>query len=194
MHDAKITASYALEVPSGAGGYCGGGTIRSMAPTAMLLVCYSGGITVTGSGSLSTLTDSTGFFDYAVNTQAAKIYPSTLPEILHRTVFRLRAAMLRSRAAAPSRSPAWCAQARQSRLRRGDSLSITNTANMAMQSINSGSVSLTAKNGNITVSGGRNYAGQYNAIQATNGSVTLDASGEIQVAGYNGYPGIGGGS
>ena len=96
LYNAEITASYALEVPSGAE------------------VTVEGNNTLHGTGSYALVCYSLTMR----STQAAKIYPSTLPEILHRTVFRLRAAMLRSRAAAPSRSLAWCAQ-RKSRLRRG---------------------------------------------------------------------------
>lgn len=192
LYNAEITASYALEVPSGAEVTVeGNNTLHGTGSYA--LVCYSGGITVTGSGSLSTLTDSTGVFDYAVNAVSGDIsidiagyFTSNGIQAQSRNVTVKSVGTVEVTGLVRAGSAVT--------VEAGDSLSITNTANMAVQSINSGSVSLTAKNGNITVSGGRNYPGQYNAIQATNGSVTLDASGEIQVAGYNGYPGIGGGS
>lgn len=192
LHDAKITASYALEVPSGAEVTVeGNNTLHGTDSYA--LVCYSGGITVTGSGSLSTLTDSTGFFDYAVNAGSEDISIDIAGDFTSNGI-QAQSSNVTVKSGGTVEVTGLVRAGSAVTVEAGDSLSITNTANMAMQSINSGSVSLTAKNGNITVSGGRNYAGQYNAIQATNGSVTLDASGEIQVAGYNGYPGIGGGS
>lgn len=192
LHDAKITASYALEVPSGAEVTVeGNNTLHGTGSYA--LVCYSGGITVTGSGSLSTLTDSTGFFDYAVNAGSEDISIDIAGDFTSNGI-HAQSSNVTVKSGGTVEVTGLVRADSAVTVEAGDSLSITNTANMAVQSINSGSVSLTAKNGNITVSGGRNYAGQYNAIQATNGSVTLDASGEIQVAGYNGYPGIGGGS
>ena len=192
LHDAKITAYSALEVPSGAEVTVeGNNTLHGTGSYA--LVCYSGGITVTGSGSLSTLTDSTGFFDYAVNAGSGDISIDIAEDFTSNGI-QAQNSNVTVKSGGTVEVTGLVRADSAVTVEAGDSLSITNTANMAVQSINSGSVSLTAKNGNITVSGGRNYAGQYNAIQATNGSVTLDASGEIQVAGYNGYPGIGGGS
>lgn len=192
LYNAEITAYYALEVPSGAEVTVeGNNTLHGTGSYA--LVCYSGGITVTGSGSLSTLTDSTGVFDYAVNAVSGDISIDIAGDFTSNGIqAQSRNVTVKSGGTVEVTGLVHAGSAVT--VEAGDSLSITNTANMAVQSINSGSVSLAAKNGNITVSGGRNYAGQYNAIQATNGSVTLDASGEIQVAGYNGYPGIGGGS
>lgn len=192
LHNAEITASYALEVPSGAEVTVeGNNTLHGTGSYA--LVCYSGGITVTGSGSLSTLTDSTGFFVYAVNAGRGDISIDIAGDFTSNGI-QAQSSNVTVKSGGTVEVTGLVHAGSAVTVEAGDSLSITNTANMAVQSINSGSVSLTAKNGNITVSGGRNYAGQYNAIQATNGSVTLDASGEIQVAGYNGYPGIGGGS
>ena len=192
LHDAKITAYSALEVPSGAEVTVeGNNTLHGTGSYA--LVCYSGGITVTGSGSLSTLTDSTGFFDYAVNAGSEDISIDIAGDFTSNGI-QAQSSNVTVKSGGTVEVTGLVRAGSAVTVEAGDSLSITNTANMAVQSINSGSVSLTAKNGNITVSGGRNYAGQYNAIQATNGSVTLDASDEIQVAGYNGYPGIGGGS
>lgn len=192
LHNAEITASYALEVPSGAEVTVeGNNTLHGTDSYA--LVCYSSGITVTGSGSLSTLTDSTGIFDYAVNAGSGDISIDIAGDFTSNGI-QARSSNVTVKSGGTVEVIGLVCAGSAVTVEAGDSLSITNTANMAVQSINSGSVSLTAKNGNITVSGGRNYAGQYNAIQATNGSVTLDASGEIQVAGYNGYPGIGGGS
>ena len=192
LYNAEITAYYALEVPSGAEVTVeGNNTLHGTDSYA--LVCYSGGITVTGSGSLSTLTDSTGLFDYAVNAGSGDISIDITGDFTSNGIQARSSNVTVKSGGTVGVTGLVCAGSAVT-VEAGDSLSITNTANMAVQSINSGSVSLTAKNGNITVSGGRNYAGQYNAIQATNGSVTLDASGEIQVAGYNGYPGIGGGS
>ena len=192
LHDAEITAYSALEVPSGAEVTVeGNNTLHGTGSYA--LVCYSGGITVTGSGSLSTLTDSTGFFDYAVNAGSEDISIDIAGDFTSNGI-HAQSSNVTVKSGGTVEVTGLVRADSAVTVEAGDSLSITNTANMAVQSINSGSVSLTAKNGNITVSGGRNYAGQYNAIQATNGSVTLDASGEIQVAGYNGYPGIGGGS
>lgn len=192
LHNAEITAFYALEVPSGAEVTVeGNNTLHGTDRYA--LVCYSGGITVTGSGSLSTLTDSTGSFDYAVNAVSGDISIDIAGDFTSNGI-QAQSSNVTVKSGGTVEVTGLVRADSAVTVEAGDSLSITNTANMAVQSINSGSVSLTAKNGNITVSGGRNYAGQYNAIQATNGSVTLDASGEIQVAGYNGYPGIGGGS
>ncbi len=192
LYNAEITASYALEVPSGAEVTVeGNNTLHGTGSYA--LVCYSGRITVTGSGSLSTLTDSTGSFDYAVNAVSGDISIDIAGDFTSNGI-QAQSSNVTVKSGGTVEVTGLVRADSAVTVEAGDSLSITNTANMAVQSINSGSVSLTAKNGNITVSGGRNYAGQYNAIQATNGSVTLDASGEIQVAGYNGYPGIGGGS
>ncbi len=192
LHDATITEFFALEVPSDAQVVVEGtNTLHGTGSYA--LVCYSGGITVTGSGSLSTLTDSTGFFDYAVNAGSGDISIDIAGDFTSNGI-QAQSSNVTVKSGGTVEVTGLVRAGSAVTVEAGDSLSITNTANMAVQSINSGSVSLTAKNGNITVSGGRNYAGQYNAIQATNGSVTLDASGEIQVAGYNGYPGIGGGS
>lgn len=192
LHDATITAFSALEVPSDAQVVVEGtNTLHGTGSYA--LVCYSGGITVTGSGSLSTLTDSTGVFDYAVNAGSGDISIDIAGDFTSNGI-QAQSSNVTVKSGGTVEVTGLVRAGSAVTVEAGDSLSITNTANMAVQSINSGSVSLTAKNGNITVSGGRNYPGQYNAIQATNGSVTLDASGEIQVAGYNGYPGIGGGS
>lgn len=192
LHDATITEFFALEVPSDAQVVVEGtNTLHGTGSYA--LVCYSGGITVTGSGSLSTLTDSTGSFDYAVNAGSGDISIDITGDFTSNGI-QAQSSNVTVKSGGTVEVTGLVHAGSAVTVEAGDSLSITNTANMAVQSINSGSVSLTAKNGNITVSGGRNYPGQYNAIQATNGSVTLDASGEIQVAGYNGYPGIGGGS
>lgn len=192
LHDATITEFFALEVPSDAQVVVEGtNTLHGTGSYA--LVCYSGGITVTGSGSLSTLTDSTGFFDYAVNAVSGDISIDIAGDFTSNGI-QAQSSNVTVKSGGTVEVTGLVRAGSAVTVEAGNSLSITNTANMAVQSINSGSVSLTAKNGNITVSGGRNYPGQYNAIQATNGSVTLDASGEIQVAGYNGYPGIGGGS
>lgn len=192
LHDATITEFFALEVPSDAQVVVEGtNTLHGTGSYA--LVCYSGGITVTGSGSLSTLTDNTGSFDYAVNAGSGDISIDIAGDFTSNGI-QAQSSNVTVKSGGTVEVTGLVHAGSAVTVEAGDSLSITNTANMAVQSINSGSVSLTAKNGNITVSGGRNYPGQYNAIQATNGSVTLDASGEIQVAGYNGYPGIGGGS
>lgn len=192
LHDATITEFFALEVPSDAQVVVEGtNTLHGTGSYA--LVCYSGGITVTGSGSLSTLTDSTGSFDYAVNAVSGDISIDIAGDFTSNGI-QAQSSNVTVKSGGTVEVTGLVHAGSAVTVEAEDSLSITNTANMAVQSINSGSVSLTAKNGNITVSGGRNYPGQYNAIQATNGSVTLDASGEIQVAGYNGYPGIGGGS
>ena len=192
LYNAEITASYALEVPSGAEVTVeGNNTLHGTDSYA--LVCYSGGITVTGSGSLSTLTDSTGLFNYAVNADGGDIFIDIAGNFTSNGI-QAQSSNVTVKSGGTVEVTGLVRADSAVTVEAGDSLSITNTANMAVQSIKSGSVSLTAKNGNITVSGGRNYAGQYNAIQATNGSVTLDASGEIQVAGYNGYPGIGSGN
>ena len=181
LHDATITEFFALEVPSDAQVVVEGtNTLHGTGSYA--LVCYSGGITVTGSGSLSTLTDSTGSFDYAVNAGSGDISIDIAGDFTSNGI-QAQSSNVTVKSGGTVEVTGLVHAGSAVTVEAGDSLSITNTANMAVQSINSGSVSLTAKNGNITVSGGRNYPGQYNAIQATNGSVTLDASGEIQVAG-----------
>ena len=192
LHNAEITAFYALEVPSGAEVTVeGNNTLR--ATSSYALVCYTGGISVKGDGSLSAMTDDTGLFAYALNAGSGNVSVDITGAFKSGGIGAQSGTITVKSSDAVTITGLVNADSNIA-VEAGDSLFITNTANMAVQSINSGSVSLAAKNGNITVSGGRNYAGQYNAIQATNGSVTLDASGEIQVAGYNGYPGIGGGS
>lgn len=190
LHNAEITASYALEVPSGAEVTVeGNNTLHGTDSYA--LVCYSGGITVTGSGSLSTLTDSTGFFDYAVNAGSGDISIDIAGDFTSNGI-QAQSSNVTVKSGGTVEVTGLVRAGSAVTVEAGDSLSITNTANMAVQSINSGSVSLTAKNGNITVSGGNNY-NKY-AINAGSSAITLDASGEIRVADYAGHPGVNGNS
>ena len=190
LYNAEITASYALEVPSGAEVTVeGNNTLHGTDSYA--LVCYSGGITVTGSGSLSTLTDSTGFFDYAVNAGSGDISIDIARDFTSNGI-QAQSSNVTVKSGGTVEVTGLVRAGSAVTVEAGDSLSITNTANMAVQSINSGSVSLTAKNGNITVSGGNNY-NKY-AINAGSSAITLDASGEIRVADYAGHPGVNGNS
>ena len=190
LYNAEITASYALEVPSGAEVTVeGNNTLHGTDSYA--LVCYSGGITVTGSGSLSTLTDSTGFFDYAVNAGSGDISIDIAGDFTSNGI-QAQSSNVTVKSGGTVEVTGLVRAGSAVTVEAGDSLSITNTANMAVQSINSGSVSLTAKNGNITVSGGNNY-NKY-AINAGSSAITLDASGEIRVADYAGHPGVNGNS
>lgn len=190
LYNAEITAYYALEVPSGAEVTVeGNNTLHGTDSYA--LVCYSGGITVTGSGSLSTLTDSTGSFDYAVNAVSGDISIDIAGDFTSNGIQAQSSNVTVKSGGTVEVTGLVCAGSAVT-VEAGDSLSITNTANMAVQSINSGSVSLTAKNGNITVSGGNNY-NKY-AINAGSSAITLDASGEIRVADYAGHPGVNGNS
>ena len=190
LYNAEITASYALEVPSGAEVTVeGNNTLHGTDSYA--LVCYSGGITVTGSGSLSTLTDSTGSFDYAVNAGSGDISIDIAGDFTSNGI-QAQSSNVTVKSGGTVEVTGLVRAGSAVTVEAGDSLSITNTANMAVQSINSGSVSLTAKNGNITVSGGNNY-NKY-AINAGSSAITLDASGEIRVADYVGYPGVNGNS
>ena len=190
LYNAEITASYALEVPSGAEVTVeGNNTLHGTGSYA--LVCYSGRITVTGSGSLSTLTDSTGSFDYAVNAVSGDISIDIAGDFTSNGI-QAQSSNVTVKSGGTVEVTGLVRADSAVTVEAGDSLSITNTANMAVQSINSGSVSLTAKNGNITVSGGNNY-NKY-AINAGSSAITLDASGEIRVADYAGYPGVNGNS
>ncbi len=190
LYNAEITASYALEVPSGAEVTVeGNNTLHGTGSYA--LVCYSGRITVTGSGSLSTLTDSTGSFDYAVNAVSGDISIDIAGDFTSNGI-QAQSSNVTVKSGGTVEVTGLVRADSAVTVEAGDSLSITNTANMAVQSINSGSVSLTAKNGNITVSGGNNY-NKY-AINAGSSAITLDASGEIRVADYAGHPGVNGNS
>ena len=190
LHNAEITAFYALEVPSGAEVTVeGNNTLHGTGSYA--LVCYSGGITVTGSGSLSTLTDSTGLFDYAVNADRGDISIDIAGDFTSNGI-QAQSSNVTVKSGGTVEVTGLVRAGSAVTVEAGDSLSITNTANMAVQSINSGSVSLTVKNGNITVSGGNNY-NKY-AINAGSSAITLDASGEIRVADYAGHPGVNGNS
>ena len=72
LHNAEITAFYALEVPSGAEVTVeGNNTLR--ATSSYALVCYTGGISVKGDGSLSAMTDDTGLFAYALNAGSGNV-------------------------------------------------------------------------------------------------------------------------
>ena len=190
LYNAEITASYALEVPSGAEVTVeGNNTLHGTGSYA--LVCYSGRITVTGSGSLSTLTDSTGSFDYAVNAVSGDISIDIAGDFTSNGI-QAQSSNVTVKSGGTVEVTGLVRADSAVTVEAGDSLSITNTANMAVQSINSGSVSLTAKNGNITVSGGNNY-NKY-AINAGSSAITLDASGEIRVADYASHPGVNGNS
>lgn len=186
LHNASITASTALEVPTGATVVVEG-TNTLHATNSYALLCSSGGITVTGSGSLSTLTDSTGVFDRAVNADNGDISIDITGNFTSNGI-RAQSGTVAVKSGGAVSITGLVRAGSSVTVEAGTNLSITNSANMAVQSVNSGGISLTAKNGNITVSGGNIY-NQY-AIQGTNGPVTLDASGEIQVADYNGYPGV----
>lgn len=189
LHNASISGSNALEVPAGAQIVVEG--TNALHGTSIALVCYSGGITATGSGSLSITTAATGAWVYAVNAGSGDISINIAGDFTSNGINAQNGNVtVKSGGAATITGLVRAGSA--ATVEAGTNLSITNSDNMAIQSVNSGGISLAATNGNITVSGGNAY-NQY-AIQGNNGSVTLDASGEIRVADYNGYPGVKGSS
>ena len=190
LHNAEITASYALEVPSGAEVTVeGNNTLR--ATSSYALVCYTGGISVKGDGSLSAMTDDTGLFAYALNAGSGNVSVDITGAFKSGGIGAQSGTITVKSSDAVTITGLVNAGSNIA-VEAGTNLSITNSANMAIKAGGSGTVSLTAKGGNITVSGGNNY--NNNAINAGSSAITLDASGEIRVADYNGYPGVNGNS
>lgn len=190
LHNAEITAFYALEVPSGAEVTVeGNNTLR--ATSSYALVCYTGGISVKGDGSLSAMTDDTGPFAYALNAGSGNVSVDITGAFKSGGIGAQSGTITVKSSDAVTITGLVNAGSNIA-VEAGTNLSITNSANMAIKAGGSGTVSLTAKGGNITVSGGNNY--NNNAINAGSSAITLDASGEIRVADYNGYPGVNGNS
>ena len=190
LHNAEITAFYALEVPSGAEVTVeGNNTLR--ATSSYALVCYTGGISVKGDGSLSAMTDDTGLFAYALNAGSGNVSVDITGAFKSGGIGAQSGTITVKSSDAVTITGLVNAGSNIA-VEAGTNLSITNSANMAIKAWGSGTVSLTAKGGNITVSGGNNY--NNNAINAGSSAITLDASGEIRVADYNGYPGVNGNS
>ena len=190
LHNAEITAFYALEVPSGAEVTVeGNNTLR--ATSSYALVCYTGGISVKGDGSLSAMTDDTGLFAYALNAGSGNVSVDITGAFKSGGIGAQSGTITVKSSDAVTITGLVNAGSNIA-VEAGTNLSITNSANMAIKAGGSGTVSLTAKGGNITVSGGNNY--NNNAINAGSSAITLDASGEIRVADYNGYPGVNGNS
>ena len=190
LHNAEITAFYALEVPSGAEVTVeGNNTLR--ATSSYALVCYTGGISVKGDGSLSAMTDDTGLFAYALNAGRGNVSVDITGAFKSGGIGAQSGTITVKSSDAVTITGLVNAGSNIA-VEAGTNLSITNSANMAIKAWGSGTVSLTAKGGNITVSGGNNY--NNNAINAGSSAITLDASGEIRVADYNGYPGVNGNS
>ncbi len=190
LHNAEITAFYALEVPSGAEVTVeGNNTLR--ATSSYALVCYTGGISVKGDGSLSAMTDDTGPFAYALNAGSGNVSVDITGAFKSGGIGAQSGTITVKSSDAVTITGLVNAGSNIA-VEAGTNLSITNSANMAIKAGGSGTVSLTAKGGNITVSGGNNY--NKNAINAGSSAITLDASGEIRVADYNGYPGVNGNS
>lgn len=72
----------------------------------------------------------------------------------------------------------------------GEDLSITNNKQMAVWSQSSANAITLTAGGDLTICGGRDYSSQQYAVCAENAEVTIDASGEVLVSGYDGYPGV----
>lgn len=129
LYNAEITASYALEVPSGAEVTVeGNNTLHGTDSYA--LVCYSGGITVTGSGSLSTLTDSTGLFNYAVNADGGDIFIDIAGNFTSNGI-QAQSSNVTVKSGGTVEVTGLVRADSAVTVEAGDSLSITNTANMA---------------------------------------------------------------
>lgn len=190
LHNAEITASYALEVPSGAEVTVEGSNILH-ATSSYALVCYSGDISVKGDGSLSAMTDDTAPFAYALYAGSGNVSVDITGAFASGGIVAQSGTITVKSSDAVTITGLVNAGSNIA-VEAGINLSITNSANMAIKTSTSGTVSLTAKGGNITVSGGNDY-NKY-AINAGSSAITLDASGEIRVADYAGYPGVNGNS
>lgn len=190
LHNAEITASYALEVPSGAEVTVEGSNILH-ATSSYALVCYSGDISVKGDGSLSAMTDYTAPFAYALYAGSGNVSVDITGAFASGGIVAQSGTITVKSSDAVTITGLVNAGSNIA-VEAGINLSITNSANMAIKTSTSGTVSLTAKGGNITVSGGNDY-NKY-AINAGSSAITLDASGEIRVADYAGYPGVNGNS
>lgn len=190
LHNAEITASYALEVPSGAEVTVEGSNILH-ATSSYALVCYSGDISVKGDGSLSAMTDDTAPFAYALYAGSGNVSVDITGAFASGGIVAQSGTITVKSSDAVTITGLVNAGSNIA-VEAGINLSITNSANMAIKTSTSGTVSLTAKGGNITVSGGNDY-NKY-AINASSSAITLDASGEIRVADYAGYPGVNGNS
>ena len=190
LHNAEITASYALEVPSGAEVTVEGSNILH-ATSSYALVCYSGDISVKGDGSLSAMTDNTAPFAYALYAGSGNVSVDITGAFASGGIVAQSGTITVKSSDAVTITGLVNAGSNIA-VEAGINLSITNSANMAIKTSTSGTVSLTAKGGNITVSGGNDY-NKY-AINAGSSAITLDASGEIRVADYAGYPGVNGNS
>ena len=190
LHNAEITAFYALEVPSGAEVTVEGSNILH-ATSSYALVCYSGDISVKGDGSLSAMTDDTVPFAYALYAGSGNVSVDITGAFASGGIGAQSGTITVKSSDAVTITGLVNAGSNIA-VEAGINLSITNSANMAIKTSTSGTVSLTAKGGNITVSGGNDY-NKY-AINAGSSAITLDASGEIRVADYAGYPGVNGNS
>ena len=190
LHNAEITASYALEVPSGAEVTVEGNNTLH-ATSSYALVCYLGGISVKGDGSLSAMTDNTDSFAYALNAGSGNVSVDITGAFASGGI-KAQSGTITVKSSDAVTITGLVDAGSNIAVEAGTNLSLTNSANMAIKERSSGTVSLTAKAGNITVSGGNDY--NKNAINAGSSAITLDASGEIRVADYNGYPGVNGNS
>lgn len=197
LHDASITALYALEVPAGARIVAEGSSILT-GTGSFALVCYSGGIQVTGPGSLMVISQAENRFGwtYAVNAGSGSIDVDIEGNFVtgddSSGGLQAQSGSITILSGKTVSVNGLIRAGNAVRVEAETGITITNEKNMAIQSTGSGAISLTAGNGSIAVSGGSSM-NPY-SIQGNSGAVTLDASGEVQVADYNGYPGVSGGS
>lgn len=198
LQDASVTAPAdqimpALTVPAGAAVVAEGSNTLT-GEKSYALCCENGGITVIGSGSLSarSLADNTTGWTYAVNAGSGDISIDiggdfTTGDASSGGILTQGGSVtVKSGGAVSINGLVRAGNAVM--VEAGTDLSITNGKNMAVQSVKSGGVSLTARTGNLTVSGGNDY--NYCSIQGNSGPVALDAGGEIRVDDYDGYAGV----
>ncbi|MBP3543288.1 MAG: hypothetical protein J6J86_03570 [Lachnospiraceae bacterium] len=188
LHNASITAYSTLIVPVDTTVLLEGEN-NLAATTSYAINCTSGGITVAGTGSLMATKSSTGIFSYAINAGGGDISVDIDGDFLSGGISAQNGSLsIKSEGAVTITGL----------VRVGDSVDIDagadiiveNSTNMAIWSINSSDITLTANNGDIEVSGGRNYSSQWYAFRTDSGIVTLEASGNVSVAGYDGYAGV----
>ncbi len=190
LHDASITAFSALEVPENVSVVVEGSNVLT-GTDSYGLVCYLGGLSVSGSGSLEILTTQTaGSWVYSCNAGSGNIVINITGNFVSNGIQAQNSSVTIE--SDGSVDITGLIRAGSVSIKAKSNLSIANSTNYAIQNTGSGAVSLISETGNISVN---TSAANKAAIYARSSAVTLDAAGTVSaVAASNGYAGVDGSS
>lgn len=191
LHDASITAFSALTVPKNVSIVVEGSNVLT-GTNSYGLVCNSGGLSVSGSGSLEILTTKTpDSWVYSCNAGSGDININITGNFVSNGIHAQNGSVtIESKGSVDVTGLIRAGSAVS--IKAKNNLSIANSTNFAIQNQGSGVVSLISETGNISVN--TSAANKY-AISASSSAVTLDAAGTVSaVAASNEYAGVYGSS